>query len=220
MESIKRYIPLTFAVIFAMLASVSVYQLLKDRTDVSHAAPAPVSMMPVVVAKSPIGMGEKLTEIKLDVNSWPSANVPEVSYRSTRSVVGKTARIGIGAGEPILESKLLGHNESLSSLIPSGMRAVTVPVEHSDPLLQMLERGARVDVVTLFTFEATGVTTAETIVERARVLTVHQRPVVAGLRGEERDRRMDVMLVVSPEEAKWIVAAMKQGVVELVVRNG
>jgi len=170
MESLRRYVPLTFAVIFAMLASVSVYQLLKDRTAVSHAAP--VTTIPVVVAKNAIGIGEKLTEDKLDVASWPAGNVPEASYRSTRSVSGKTARTSITAQEPILESKLLRNEENLSSLIPSGMRAVTVSVEHAEGLLQMLELGARVDVVTLFTFKTTGVTTAETIVENAEDFTV------------------------------------------------
>ena len=215
----KRYVPLTFAVTFAMLASVSVYFFLTGRSDVSHAAGVP--SLSVVVAKYPITIGEKLEEADLNVISWPESSAPKDGFHSPRPAVGRIARLGIAENEPVLESKLLPQGEGFSALIPKGMRAVTISLRHSDALAEILSRGVLVDVMTLVQFESSNVVTAEVIVERARVLTVHNQKIqVSGSKAETRDpTRMEVTLLVTPTQAKAAVAAMSQGVIELAVRD-
>lgn len=218
MNTWKRYVPMAFAVIFAVLSSVSVYFFLKDRSGVSHASP--ISTLSVVVAKTPIAIGEKLKEHDLEAVSWPQEAAPKTSYRSVRQLIGKTARVNMDQNEPVLESKLLADGENFSSLIPEDMRAVTVAVKRSDALAKILERGTLVDVLSLFVYEETGIVTAETIVGKALVLSVHKEAEAAtNGRSQEKQKQMEVTLIVKPKEAERIIAAMSQGGIDLVVRN-
>lgn len=217
MNTWKRYVPISLAVVFAVLASISVYFFLNDRNDVTHAAPA-VSMTSVVVAKDHIAIGEKIPEHKLEFTKWPDESIPQNGFQSMRSVIGRTARVEINGKEPILESHLLAQGENFSSLIPSGMRAVTVSVKHSDALAQILDRGTVVDVITLMTLRGTGAVIAGTVVERAHVIAVHKRD-AGSLVKAEIPQDMEVTLIVNPDEAKRIITAMGQGGIELVVRN-
>lgn len=217
----KKYFPLGFAVLFAILSSVSVYQFLNDRggaSGISHANIA--TTLPIVVAKAQVGIGEKIKEHDLEVAAWPEKSVPQDSFRSLRPLVGRTAKFSLAANEPIMESKLLPEGENFSSLIPLGMRAVTVSVKQSEALAQILERGGLVDVLALVTFQQTGITSAKVIVEKARVISVHKATVETGRRGEQTTTDMEVTLIVTPKEAEWIIAAMSHGGIDLVVRNG
>lgn len=217
----KKYIPLTFAVAFAILSSASVYQFLKNRSDVSHAMPA--LTIPVVVAKTPLGIGEKITEKDLNLISLPTQTVPEDGYRSIHQVVGRTVKTSMKEREPIIEDKLLAQGENFSSLVPPGMMAVTVPIRNSEALAQILERGTVVDVLSLFQFEDTKIVTAETIVPSAHVIGVHKnsgtQAISKGRGSEGAAGTMEVTLVVTPLEAKRIVGVMSQGMIELVVRS-
>ncbi len=220
MNTWKRYIPISFAVVFAVISSVGVYHFLKDRSGVSQAAVPQVTMVPVVVAKNPIGIGEKVAEQNLEIASWPGEAVPENSFRSAKTIAGRTSRINISANEPLVESKLLADGENFSSLIPQGLRAITVSIKRSDALAQILERGGSVDVLSLFTFNGTKVITAETIVEKARVINVYKGSVTKSTSGRSQEpEQMEVTLIVTPNEAKRIVAATNQGGIDLVVRN-
>ena len=216
MNTWKRYVPISLAVVFAILASVSVYFFLSDRNDVIHAAP--ISMTSVVIAKEHIAIGEKIAGHKLEFVQWPNESVPENGFQSLRSVIGRTARFEINSNEPILESNLLVQGENFSSLIPDGMRAVTVSVKHSDALAQILDRGTVVDVITLITLKGTGAVIAGTVVERAHVIAIHKRD-AGNVVKAEIPQDMEITLIVNPDEAKRIITAMNQGGIELVVRN-
>ena len=217
MNTWRRYVPISLAVVFAFLASVSVYFFLSDRNDVSHAAPVS-SMAAIVIAKEHIAIGEKIPEHKLELSKWPNEAVPENGFQSIRSVIGRTARYEINSDEPVLESSLLVQGENFSSLIPEGMRGVTVPVKRSDGLAQILERGTVVDVITLMTLRGTGAVIAGTVVERAHVIAVHKMEANGLVKGEVPNS-MEVTLIVNPDEAKRIITAMNQGGIELIVRN-
>lgn len=216
----KKYFPMAFAIVFATLSSVSVFHFLKNREGISQAQA--IHMPSVVIARNPIAMGEKITEKDLGLTQWPEKSVPERSFRTPHSVVGRTCKLNINANEPIVEGKLLEEGENLSSLIPAGMRAITVPIKYSETMAQLLDKGALVDVMALYMFQDTGVVTAGVIVESARIITVHKNgsPLdAANARTEKRSSLMDVMLLVTPDQARGIVAAMSQGEIQLAVRN-
>ena len=216
--SLKRYFPIAFAVFFAMLSSVSVYQFLRGR-DGGVSQANVVSTLPIVIMKNAVGIGEKIKEHDLEIASWPEKSVPQESFRSERQLIGRTAKENIKTNVPIIESKLLPEGENFSSLIPAGMRAVTVPMRNSEALAQILERGALVDVVSLVTFPDTGITSAKVIVQEARVLAVHKSAIETNRRGEQKSDKMEVTLIVNPQEAQWIIAAINQSGVDLIVRN-
>ncbi|MBI4358328.1 MAG: Flp pilus assembly protein CpaB [Candidatus Omnitrophica bacterium] len=211
----KRYLPFAFAVLFAALSSLSAYQFLKDRGNVSHAATAG-DTMPVVVAKVGIPLGKKLTEQDLKVLPWPRDAVPTESFSSVRPLVGRIVKSDIIEDEPVLSAKLIGDGENFSSLIPSNMRGVTVPVRYSRALKEILQRGTTVDVISMTEHEI-GPPRTTVIAQKVRVLAVHGEG--AGL-GQDRDSRdMEVVLIVTPRQAGSLVTAMNHGVIQLAVRN-
>jgi Flp pilus assembly protein CpaB len=218
MNTWKRFIPIAFAGIFAVISSLGIYHFVKNRNAVSHAAIPQIATVPVVIAKNPISIGAQVNERDLELLQVAPNTAPDNGFQSIRSVAGKTSRVNIAPNEPILRSKLLGEDENFSSLIPQGMRAVTVSVKRSEALAQILQRGGTVDVLSFFTFNGTNILTAETIVEQARVLGVHKGGVEGAVKSGANGH-MEVTLIVSPDEAKRIVAAMGQSGIELIVRN-
>lgn len=215
MESLKRYFPIAFAVLFATLSSISVYYFLKDRGNTSHAAPNGDAVS-VVVAKEPIPIGKKITEQDLKVVPWPQDALPEQSFRSVRPLVGRIAKSQIIENELLLSTKLMSEGENFSSLIPPNMRGVTVPLRYSQALAEILERGTMVDVIST-SGKKGGTPTTTIIAQNIRVLAVH-RSIVAGSSDHE-PKNMEVTLIVSPRQAEWLVTAMNEGVIQLAVRN-
>lgn len=215
MMILKRYFPLLFAVIFATLSSVSVYHFMKDRGGISHAAPS-VETLPVVVAKSPIALGERLTEENLKVVPWPRDAVPKESFQSIQPVIGRVAKTNLIENEPILTTKMMDDQENFSTLIPSNMRAVTVSVRRSQALQEILRRGTKVDVISIYENDI-GPTTTKVIAQNVSVLAVHRG--TPGLSQDQDPKMMEVTLIATPREAERLVAAMNKGVIQLAVRN-
>ncbi len=215
MESLKKYFPLAFAVLFATLSSVSVYYFLKDRGNTSHAAPSG-NMISIVVAKEPIPLGKKITEHDLKIVPWPQDAAPGESFQSVRPLVGRIAKSHIIENELILSTKLMSDGENFSSLIPSHMRGVTVPIRYSAALAEILERGTTVDVISM-SENKPGTPTATVIAQNVRVLAVHRN--LPGTDPEHEPRNMEVTLIVTPRQAEWLVAAMNQGAIQIAMRN-
>jgi Flp pilus assembly protein CpaB len=218
MNTWKRFIPLGFAGIFAVISSLGVYHFIKNRNTVSQAAVPEIGMVSVVIARNPISIGAQVNERDLELIQMAPNTAPDAGFESVRSVAGRTSRANIMPNEPVLRSNLLGDDENFSALIPQGMRAVTVSIKHSEALAQILQRGGTVDVLSFFTFNDTNILTAETIVEQARVLGVHKGGAEGAIKSASNGH-MEVTLIVTPNEAKRIVAAMGRGGIELIVRN-
>ena len=84
MNTWKRYVPISFAIVFAVISSVGVYHFLKDRAGVSVAATQQMTMIPVVVAKNPIGIGnQKVNPLKSKVmaRAGPAATLKDIRIK-------------------------------------------------------------------------------------------------------------------------------------------
>lgn len=213
MNPIKKYFPLMFALIFATLASVSVYHYLSDRDSVSEAKMD--LTVPVVTAKHDLLVGTRLSEEDLTVENWPQKIASDKFFQRPKTLIGRTLKTSLGTQEPLTENKLLAEGENLSTLIPAGKRAVTVSIPRSETLAKLLERNSLVDVIAMFDNSGTS-TTTRIVAQSARVLAVHNRINKADS-GAARD--MEVMLVVKPNEAAALVIAINKGIIQIVVRN-
>src|SRR5689334_22773707 len=100
---------------------------------------AEVSTSQVVVAKTDIELGARLSPDMLSVQNWPEGSVPKGAMLGTdmdsllkdpKTNEGRVVRVSILKGEPILESKLApaGAQPGLSFAIKEGKRAITVRV--------------------------------------------------------------------------------------------
>src|SRR5689334_964435 len=105
----------------------------------------------VVVAKTDIQLGEKITPEHLTLLPMPNGSVPEGAFRKASEVVGRVAITRIGLREPITLSKLApeGTEGGLSAVIPQGYRAMTVKVDDVVGVQGFIMPGSFVDVVAI-----------------------------------------------------------------------
>jgi len=209
----KKHFSAVFAFVFAILATGTIYQFLQERESISIAAPQSATVG-VVVARQNVAMGVKLTVEDLEVQAWPETSATGGYFQMAGSVVGKTTKSNLFAGEPITNSKLLREGENISSLIPEDMRAVTVPIRRSDILERMLVRGSLVDVIAIMGEDEPA--KPKVIAQAVRVLSVS----TPNPKDVNRTQGfMEVTLLAEPRKASWIVLATNEGVIEIVMRN-
>jgi pilus assembly protein CpaB len=120
---------------------------------VAQAAPA-VATRDVLVAATELTQGQALTKGSVRWQAWPeSATQPTYISRSARpdamdSLVGTILRGSVMAGEPIREEKLGPANTGLlSSMLPSGKRAIAVRVTAENTAGGFILPNDRVDVL-------------------------------------------------------------------------
>lgn len=152
---ISSVLSLVVATVLAVLAGVLTQKYL-DRQRV--AAPAPVepvklSTTKIVVAALPIPFGTPLSASNLREIEWPADHVPSGAFRSIAELLSGQERRAtlsrIEVNEPILRTKITGPGQraSLSSLIESSMRAVTIRVNDVLGVGGFVLPGDRVDVL-------------------------------------------------------------------------
>jgi Flp pilus assembly protein CpaB len=81
----------------------------------------------------------------------------------------------------------------------------------------MIERGSLVDVLAIL--EKDDTMNTKVIAQAVRVLAVDDRIAKMEVDKNEDTTTMEVVLLVSPKDADWIVYSMNHGNIELVVRN-
>jgi pilus assembly protein CpaB len=140
----KRFlIVLTGAVVFGLLAAVSVSRYL------SSAQAYTKNLNTVVVAKVNIPLGKKIIAEEVTVAQFPRESMPDGVFESADKLVGRVAVVNIKAREPITDSKLAAEGTAggLSAVIPEGYRAMTVKVDDVVGISGFIMPGAMVDVV-------------------------------------------------------------------------
>ena len=140
MITLKKHLPLFFAVVFAALSSVSISYYLENREKDVLAKPE--ATVPVVVAARDLPMGMKISGEDLTVQQWPKEIVNGQYFQNPRQIIGRTLRSGLIVSEPVQSTKLLSEGENLSTLIPPNMRAVAVAIRRSNTLARVLEPSA------------------------------------------------------------------------------
>lgn len=178
----------------------------------------------VVVAKTEIPLGEKITAEQLMMLPIPNGSAPEGAFRKLDQVVGRVAITPIGVREPITNLKLApdGTGGGLSAVIPPGYRAMTVKVDDIVGVSGFIMPGSFVDVVAIINpVQTSGETKgpiSKIVLQNIKVLASGPR-----LDSPENQRQPSqvnaVTLQVTPEQAEKLVLAANEGKLQLVMRN-
>jgi pilus assembly protein CpaB len=202
------------AVALGAFVSFVVYRNLQSRTG-SDNAPG----VDVVIATGDIQVGSKIEDKDVKVVRFPSGDLPPSSFHQKSSVVGRGVVLPIAKGEFVLPLKLAGENAGygLPSLIPPGMRAVSVRVNEVVSVAGFVLPGTRVDV--LLTGNPSGASEQQTttVLENVAVIATGQRLE----RNSAGDPQMTpvITLLVSPDDAQKLTLASTQGRIQLALRN-
>jgi len=140
----------------------------------------------VFVARHRIAMGDVIEPDAITKESWPAALVPARAIET--SPVGRTVVAAIEPGEAVLLARLAPEGLSgLAALVPSGWRALAVPV---GPAVVALAVGDRVDLIA--GFDAASASTdqapAFTVAEDAIVVAVDDQRITVAVREDDAAR--------------------------------
>jgi pilus assembly protein CpaB len=172
----------------------------------------------VLVAARDIQIGTRVGEGDIKSVKFPSADLPSGVYTSKSKVSGRGAILPISKGEFFLPGKLAGENSGtgLPSLIPPGMRAVSVRVNDVVSVAGFVIPGTRVDVLLTGTPPGGKEPVTTTVLENALVRAVGQR--IEGTSGDPQTAAV-ITLLVSPEDAQKLTLATSEGRIQLSLRN-
>ena len=125
----------------------------------------------------------------------------------------------IAKGEFVLPLKLAGENAGfgLPSLIPPGMRAVSVRVNDTTSVSGFVLPGTRVDVLLTGNPQGSGEQQTTTVLENVAVIATGQR-LERNSAGEPQSAPV-VTLLLSPDDAERVTLASSQGHIQLALRN-
>jgi pilus assembly protein CpaB len=187
----------------------------------------------ILVAKEPIGIGERLSAASLTWADWPQDSVrPEfitvaAAPTAITDMAGAMARSDFVPGEPIRKEKLAPANQGyLSSVLASGMRAVSVTISAESASGGFIAPNDQVDVVV--TRNADGRSVSDTVVQGARVLAINDRlgpnsgapadPNANASNARVFENQAIATLELDPTEAETIINAATLGKLSLVLR--
>lgn len=201
-----------FALALGLLVSYSVYNRL--RTSMGSNEPG----VEVVVAAEDIPVGTKLEERNIRVASFPQSVVPPGAYNKKAQVTGRGVVLPVSRGEFILASKLAAPNAGagLPSLIPTGMRAVSVRVNDVVSVAGFVQPGSRVDVLATNSGNGNDRQTT-TVLENVAVIAVG-KSLERNTTGESQVAPV-ITLLVSPDDAQKLTLASQEGRIQLALRN-
>jgi pilus assembly protein CpaB len=212
---LKYVIPL--ALVTGFLATYGVFNYLSGIEDPNKESE--VVIRQVVVASRDLLAGITLSATDLKVSEWPEGIVPGGSYEELELIQGRVINTDLTSGEPVLTTKLApeGSSGGISSIIPDGMRALTVAVNVVSGVSGFILPKTRVDVlVTVAPTTKKAENTTKTILQNVEVLAVDQ---TYQQDGDEPITVKSVTLLVTPEEAEKLALAGNEGKLQLSLRG-
>jgi pilus assembly protein CpaB len=201
------------ALALGFLASVYVYKNLQSKTGSTDAG------VDVIVAADDLQVGARVEEHDIKVIRIPGADLPPTAPRKRADVLGHGVIVPISKGEFILPNRLAGENagSGLPSLIPPGMRAVSVRVNEVVSVAGFVTPGTRVDVLLTGTPGAGGEQQTTTVLQNVAVLA-SGHTLERTATGEAQNTAV-ITLLVSPDDAQRLTLASSEGHIQLALRN-
>jgi pilus assembly protein CpaB len=202
------------ALALGFLVSVYVYRSLQSK---SGAASDPG--IDVIVAANDLQVGARVEEHDIKIIRIPTADLPSGAPRRRSDVLGHGVIIPITKGEFILPTKLAGENagSGLPSLIPPGMRAVSVKVNEVVSVAGFVTAGTRVDVLLTGTPNGGSEPQTTTVLQNVAVLAAGSK-LERNQNGEPVNTPV-ITLLVSPDDAQRLALAQSEGKIQLALRN-
>ena len=216
----KRFLTvLGMSVMLALVVSGIFYQITvranpasrKDKGDTKD----------LVVANTDMPVGSTIKPADLHVVKWPADNYPKGGFGKIEDVVDRAVVSNVLAAEPLVSGRLSEKNAGvgLSSVIPTGMRAVSVRVNDVIGVSGFLYPGTRVDVLITGqppNSEAAGRMTT-TVLQNILVISAGTK-IQPDSRGQPENVPV-VTLLVTPEQAEILTLSTREGAIQLVLRN-
>ncbi len=200
------------ALAIGFLASVYVYKNLQGKGGGDPG-------VEVMVAANDLQVGQRIDEHDVRIIRINPADLPPGTPRRRSDVLGHGVIIPISKGEFILPNRLAGENagSGLPSLIPPGMRAVSVRVNEVVSVAGFVTPGTRVDV--LLTGTPAGASEEQTTTVLQNVAVLASGHTLERTSTGEAQTTAVITLMVTPDDAQRLALASTEGHIQLALRN-
>jgi pilus assembly protein CpaB len=220
-----RALMFVLAIGSAVVAALLAKGVLGRKPDTQVTEVVAVKTSDVLVVAKDVLMGEKFANGTLAWKSWPTDNVvptmitKDIKPDAIKEYTDARARIAIYQGETVMDRKVLlpGKGGFMSSIIPKGMRAISVSISSRSSAGGFILPDDRVDVILTRKAGQGGnndaqAVSSETVISNVRVLAVNQ---VYQPKGEA-----DTVTVDKGENATIEVTLHQAEVIEMVESSG
>ena len=217
--------------ILALLSAVSAAFLLYNYlNNISEPVIVQVEKKNVVVASTDIFPNTLITEDMLIVKSFPVEAVHSLSISEKEEALGNVSASQIIAGEQILSSKLITPGESaddgtLAYAIEPGMRAVTVAVNSTEGLSNMILPENMVDIISEYSIEidlengdTKTVDYTVLLLQKVKVLAVDDN-MTAAAKAAAEENYSSLTLQVTPQQAMEVSMTEYKGQLRAILRS-
>jgi pilus assembly protein CpaB len=172
----------------------------------------------VIVAANDLQVGARVEEKDIRIIRVKPEDLPPGAPRKRSDVLGHGVIIPISKGEFILPNRLAAENAGagLPSLIPPGMRAVSVRVNEVVSVAGFVTPGTRVDVLMTGTPTGSGEQQTTTVLQNVAVLA-SGHTLERTSTGEAQNTAV-ITLLVTPDDAERLTLA-SSGHIQLALRN-
>lgn len=211
----KTLIVLGLALVFGGFTAISVNRVLKGKTEANDLG----EMGKVVIAVSPISVGEQITPDKVKLEEWPKKILPEGTLDDLTKVVDRVSLAEVAVGELVLNARLapVGSVAGLPAVIPPGTRAMTVKVDEVIGVAGFVTPNTYVDVIATITRNTLGESTSRIILQHVKVLASGKQ--IENQKDGAAVEVKTVTLQVMPEQAEALALASNAGKLQLVMRS-
>ncbi len=174
----------------------------------------------IIVAAENLPLGTLLEETHLKTAPWAQGIPIEGAFENTADVVGRGVIVPMVINEPVIETKLAPQDAGagLSTIIPEGMRAVSLRVNDVVGVSGFALPGSRVDVILSGNAEgAGGIDISKVVLENVEVIAAGQN-IERNAKGEPKKVNV-ITVLVTPEQAQVVALASLDGQIRLALRN-
>jgi pilus assembly protein CpaB len=227
----KKFLPLIIAGVCGLVAVVLINNYVQQQAEEAKKAAIKrqQNMVSVVVARQDIPSGTAIKETMLEEITLSKNQIQPRAATSMDRVVGRISIAPIDKGEQVLLNKVTisGQEGSLSMKIPSGKRAVTIPVDNISSVGGMIRPGDHVDIVGMVPIPAMNAEgkqvnqlTTMPLFQDVLVLAVGQEfSGASAVKREEKTSSSVITFALSAQEANLITFVQEQGKIRLILRS-
>lgn len=229
-RNVRRFAhPKAIALVVALLAggaaSFAAHQYLQARVAEIDARGRSGAKASILVAKTDLSAGALLNADTVAIREMPQEWVQSNALRPIDfdRVANQRLTVALKSGEPVLSTLVAQVDKgALSSRVPAGRRAITVPVDEVNALSGMLEPGDYIDVILSVTQRGRRLTYP--LLQRVRVIATGRQQIDSGATQDEPPTQTaraftTVTLDTTPQAAQQLIAARQLGTITALLRH-
>lgn len=221
----KQKLLLIAAVFFGLLAFFLTYQQIKTAKQEVFGLARDIDLIEII---RPMSAGDRIkqTDIRLKrVKRFNKRTTKEVEYSKRESIFQRQLDVPLNPGDILewkdIKSASFQKKKELASIIPRGMRAISISVDAVGSVSGLVKPGNKVDLIGTFRFpenrgDQSYDTLTLTILQNVKLLATGTN--YGNSAGNQRGFST-VTLALTPKEAEMIIFASQKGRIQMSLRN-